>query len=162
MLNSVRSILSSGRPDDVISGELAELLGFDELELVSDILNNQGQFFGERRVINEPTPAPLPLGGKGKESNSSSIPTEDPAHSTVSDPGSLAPDQVRKRMEKQLQVNASGPLFTGTAVSRVVPSSCCASRVESKTVARSTRDPAPRLHFSSEHGWWCRVFSVWE
>lgn len=67
MLESVRSILSSGRPDDAISGELAELLGFDELDLVSDILSNRSQFFELQRVINEPTLPPLPLKGKGKE-----------------------------------------------------------------------------------------------
>ena len=148
-LDSVRSILSSGRPDDAISGELAELLGFDELDLVSDILSNRSQFFEEPTVINEPTPTPLPSTGKGKETgNTSSIVIEGSAHSTVSDPRSLAPDQVRKRMEEQLQANASRPLFTGTAVSRAVSSSCGASHVELKRVARSTGDSASRLHFS--------------
>jgi len=162
MLDSVRSILSSGRPDDAISGELAELLGFDELELVTDILNNRDQFFEEPRVINEQIPDPLPSKGKGKETgNLPPIVTEEPAHSAVSDPRSLAPDQVRRRMEEQLQANASRPLFTGTAVSRIVPSNCGASRVESKRVARSTRDSTSRLHFSLERGWCC-IFSVWE
>jgi len=163
MLDSVRSILSSGRPDDAISGELAELLGYDELELVSDILSNRSQFFEESRVIHEPTPSPLPSMGKGKETGKSPpVVTEGSAHGTVSDPRSLAPDQVRRRMEEQLQANASRPLFTGTAVSRVVSSSCGAFRVELKRVARSTRDSASRLHFSFEHGWWNCVFSVWK
>ncbi|KAF9646774.1 Sec63-domain-containing protein [Thelephora ganbajun] len=99
MLDSVRSILSSGRPDDAISGELADLLGLDELELVTDILSNRSQFFEEPNVIDEPTLTLVPLKVKGKEI----------------DMRSLAPDKVRRRMEQQLQANASRPLFTGTA-----------------------------------------------
>jgi len=130
MLDSVRSILSSGRPDEAISGELAELLGFDELELVSDILNNRSQFFEESRAVNEPILTPLPSKGKRNEiRNSSSATTKGTPH--VSYPRSLAPDQVRRRMEEQLQANASRPLFTGTAVSRVVSSHYGASHVKS-------------------------------
>jgi len=123
MLDSVRYILSSGRPDDAISGELAELLGFHDLDLVSNILSNRSQFFEEPRVIDELTPTPLPSKGKGKETgNLPSVVTEEPAHGVVSDARNLAPDQVRRRMEEQLQANASRPLFTGTAVSRIVSS----------------------------------------
>ena len=106
MLDSVRLILSSGRPDDAISGELAELLGFDQLEFVSEILSNRSQFFGG------------PGTAKGNEiGNSCSVATKGIAHLIVLDPRSLAPDQARRRMEEQLQANAARPLFTGTAVS---------------------------------------------
>ena len=165
MVDSVRSILSSGRPDDAISGELAELLGFDELELelASNILSNRNQFFEEPRVIDEPTLTPLPSKGKGKETGKlPSVITEEPAHNTVPDPRSLAPDQVRRRMEEQLQANASRPLFTGTAVSRIVSPNYGASRVELKRVARSTRDSTSRLHLSLEHGRRRCIFSVWK
>lgn len=128
MLDSVRLILSSGRPDDAISVELAELLGFDELELVSDILSNRSQFFEEPRAVNEPTLTPLP--SKSKRNDSSSA-----AHVLVSDPRNLAPDQIRRRMEEQLQANASRPLFTGTAVSRIVSSHYGAPHVKSRGVA---------------------------
>ena len=67
MLDSVRSILSSGRPDDTISGELVELLGLDELDLVSDILSNRGQFLEEPVMSNEPALTSRPPKGKGKE-----------------------------------------------------------------------------------------------
>ena len=123
MLGSVRSILSSGRSDDAISGELAELLGFDELELVSDILSNRSQFFEEPGVINEPTLTLFPQKGKGKGiGNLPSVAAEEHAHGIVSDPRSLASDQARRRMEEQLQANASRPLFTGVAVSHIVSS----------------------------------------
>ena len=163
MLDTVRSILSSGRPDEAISGELAELLGFDELELVSSILSNRSQFFEELRVINEPTFNPLPSKGKGKQIGNLSLDAmEEPVHVIILDPRSLAPDQVRRRMEEQLQANASRPLFTGTAVSHIVLSNYGASCVKLGGAARSTGDSAPCIHFSLEHGWrWC-VFSVWE
>lgn len=135
MLDTVRSILSSGRPDDAISGELAELIGFDELDLVSDILNNRGQFFEEPRIINEARLTPLPSKGKGKEIGRSSQVSAESAHSIAPDTRSLAPDQARRRMEEQLQANASRPLYTGVAVSRIVPSSHEGPRVELESVA---------------------------
>lgn len=134
ILESVRSILSSGRPDDAISGDLAELLGFDELnlDLVTDILSNRSQFF------EEPSAA-----------------MQGVAHATVSDPRSLAPDQVRRRMEEQLQANASRPLFTGTAVSHTPLPGSGASRIELRRAARKTGDSTSCLHFSFKH-WWRR------
>ena len=138
MLDSVRSILSSGRPDDAICGELAELLGFGELELelVSEILSNRSQFFEEPRIIHEPTPTSLLSKGKGKETGKlCSGVTKEVVHIILSDSRSLAPDQVRRRMEEQLQANASRPLFTGTAVSRTVPSNYGASHVKLRRVA---------------------------
>jgi len=33
--------LSSSRPDDDISGDIAELVGFDDIELVMEILDNR-------------------------------------------------------------------------------------------------------------------------
>jgi hypothetical protein len=70
MLDSVRSILFSGRPDDAISGELAELLGFDNLELASDILRNRDQFFEEQIIISPPSKS------KGKPPGRSSLSAE--------------------------------------------------------------------------------------
>jgi antiviral helicase SLH1 len=156
MLDSVRSILSSGRPDDVISGELAELLGFDELELVvSEILSNRSQFFEEPGVVIDSTLTPLPSKSKGKGIGKlCSITTKEAAHFVVPDSRSLAPDQVRKRMEEQLQANASRPLYTGTAVSHTGLSSYGASHVKLKRVAWSTGAFASCVHLSLEHGWW--------
>lgn len=134
MLDSVRSILSSGRPDDAISGELAELLGFDELELATEILSNRSQFFEELRVINEPTPTYL-LSKGGEIGKPRPVVTEEASHAIVPDPRSLAPDQVRRRMEEQLQANAARPLFTGTAVSHTVSLNCGVSHIEPRGVA---------------------------
>lgn len=43
MLPSIRSILSSSKPDDVASIELAELVGFEQIELVSEIIEKRRQ-----------------------------------------------------------------------------------------------------------------------
>ena len=118
MLDSVRSILSSDRSDDTISGELAELLGFDELELVLDILSDRSQFLEQPRVVNPP--APVPQKGKGKGiGNTPGDVAETSVNGIALDSRSLAPDQARRRMEEQLQANASRPLFTGVAVSQL-------------------------------------------
>lgn len=41
LLGSIRAIISSNRGDDAISGELAEIIGFDEIDLVMDILKDR-------------------------------------------------------------------------------------------------------------------------
>lgn len=141
MLDSVRSILSSGRPDDAISGELAELLGFDQLEFVSEILSNRGQFFEEPRPANRRAQTPPPK-VKGKEiGNSRSVVTKEIVQIIVLDPRSLAPDQVRRRMEEQLQANASRPLFTGTAVSHNASSNHDVSHVEENSMKHQRSSP---------------------
>jgi antiviral helicase SLH1 len=165
LLESVRAILFSGRSDDAISGELADLLGLglEELDLVSDILSNRNQFFGEPGLINEPTFVYLPPKGKGKETGDlPSAATEGVTYATASDPRSLAPDQVRRRMEEQLQANASRPLFSGTAVSHTASLDHAISRLKLRRAARKTRNSTSRVHFSLEQRWWRCAFSVWK
>ena len=41
LLATLRSTLSSHQPNDDISGDLAELVGFDDIELVMEILDNR-------------------------------------------------------------------------------------------------------------------------
>lgn len=41
LLMSLNSLLSSSRPNESISEELAELIGFEEIELAMDILNQR-------------------------------------------------------------------------------------------------------------------------
>lgn len=43
LLVSVHSLISSSRPNESISEELAEMIGFDEIELVMDMLNERTQ-----------------------------------------------------------------------------------------------------------------------
>ncbi|KAK0190875.1 hypothetical protein F5146DRAFT_1046121 [Armillaria mellea] len=44
---SLLSVLSSDRPSDQISGELADIVGFDDIDLVVKILNNRDAFVQE-------------------------------------------------------------------------------------------------------------------
>ena len=87
---------------------------------------------------------------------------EQVVYATVSDPRSLAPDQVRRRMEEQLQANASRPLFTGTAVSHTASTDRATSRIKLRRIAWKTRDPSSRVYFSLEHGRRSCTFSFWK
>jgi hypothetical protein len=46
-LASLNALLSSSRPDDSISEELVEMLGFDEIELSMDILSSRNELSQE-------------------------------------------------------------------------------------------------------------------
>ncbi|KAJ3810639.1 Sec63-domain-containing protein [Lentinula lateritia] len=91
LLGSLQSILASPLHDDEISGELAELVGFDEIELVMDIIRNRHSLVQE-------------LQGRSilKDSDDSGA-------------ASLDPKLARLRIEQQLQENSARPLFTGVA-----------------------------------------------
>lgn len=41
MLPTVRSLLSSNRSNESVSAELADLVGFDEIELVSELIDRR-------------------------------------------------------------------------------------------------------------------------
>ena len=47
---SVTTILQSSRPDDVISAELAELLGFKDIDLVMELTHNRSQIVEQLAV----------------------------------------------------------------------------------------------------------------
>ena len=47
LLPSVKSLLSSSRSTDDISEELFDILGYDDIELVSDILQNRQAVLAE-------------------------------------------------------------------------------------------------------------------
>ncbi|KAG6840440.1 hypothetical protein C0991_006705 [Blastosporella zonata] len=88
LLESLRVILSSGRGDDIISGELVEIIGFDDIDLVMDILKDRDAVAQELERFNK------------KDSS---------AHH-------LSQEEARRRMEKNFRENAARPLFSGTAV----------------------------------------------
>ncbi|KAF8558857.1 Sec63-domain-containing protein [Imleria badia] len=86
-------LLSSSRTNDEISSEVAELVGFDHIELVMDLL-------GSRRSAAKDLSRYL---DSKKETLSVGIPV------------SLAPEDARRRVEETLKANSARPLFTGTA-----------------------------------------------
>ncbi|KAG6817216.1 hypothetical protein H0H87_011574 [Tephrocybe sp. NHM501043] len=87
LLGSIRAILSSNRGDDVISGELAEIIGFDDIDLVMDILKDRNIVAQELKSLSN---------------------EESTAHH-------LSQEEARRRMEKQFKENAARPLFSATA-----------------------------------------------
>ena len=48
---TIRSLLSSKSSDDVISIELAELLGFEDIELVSEIISRRAETMNEVKTV---------------------------------------------------------------------------------------------------------------
>jgi hypothetical protein len=161
MLDSVRSILSSGRPDDVISGELAELLGFDELDLVSDILSNRGQFLEKPMTANEPALTSHPSRGKGKEigdlpwlRRGNSLTRSSQIRGVLR---LIKPEGAWKNSCRRMHPGLCLPVpqsVTSLLQITVYPIL--------RKVARKTRDFASRVHFSLEHGRRKRAFSVWK
>jgi hypothetical protein len=161
MLDSVRSILSSGRPDDAISGELAELLGFDELDLVSDILSNRGQFLEEPMTPNEPTLTSHPSKGKGKEiggllwlRRGKSLMRSSQIREVLR---LIKSEDAWKNSCRQMRPDLCLPVPQSvTSLLQIT-----VYRILRKA-ARKTRDSTSRVHFSLEHGRWRYAFSVWK
>jgi antiviral helicase SLH1 len=99
VLEHIYGIMSTTLPDDVISGELADLVGFDDIEIVAESLASRSYFVNA-------------LSGRDRSIFESST-SEKAKTGTVA--ASLAPQDVRRRMEETLRANASRPLFTGVA-----------------------------------------------
>ncbi|KAG1755822.1 Sec63-domain-containing protein [Suillus lakei] len=94
VLEAISGILSTTLPDDAISSELAELIGFDDIEIVAELLASS-YLDGKRTTFESSTSEKAKAPGTG----------------TVI--ASLAPQDVRHRLEETLRANASRPLFTG-------------------------------------------------
>ncbi|KIK48682.1 hypothetical protein CY34DRAFT_578993 [Suillus luteus UH-Slu-Lm8-n1] len=98
VLEHISAILSTTLPDNAISGDLADLVGFDDIEIVADLLASRSYFVNA-------------LSERGRTTRES--PTSEKAKTAVI--ASLAPQDVRRRLEETLRANASRPLFTGVA-----------------------------------------------
>ncbi|KAL5530172.1 MUG81 [Sanghuangporus sanghuang] len=129
MLPSLHAILSSGKTDELASIELAELLGFEEIELVSELMTQRQTAASklEKMLLHKSTTSiPVSRGSpfspptpktkmKGKKAQGSRPDTP------VID---LDPAAAQRRIEEMLRANAARPLFTGTAyqvVQEVLP-----------------------------------------
>ncbi|KAF8897419.1 Sec63 Brl domain-containing protein [Infundibulicybe gibba] len=86
------SILSSERSNDVISEEVADIIGFDNITLVIEILNSRSALIKKLTGL---LSRPKYL--------------DRTAHGQLED---LAPEEARKRMERNFRENASRPLFS--------------------------------------------------
>ncbi|KAI5119901.1 hypothetical protein M0805_003705 [Coniferiporia weirii] len=112
VLPSLRSIISSSKPDEVASIELAELVGFEQIELVSEIIAQRRAVTGRLEALLaapvKPPYTPPILQGKRKGKKGQGSRPETP----VID---LDPAAAQRRLEETLRANAARPLFTGTA-----------------------------------------------
>lgn len=95
---SLLSVLSSGRPSDQISGELADIVGFHDIDLVVEILNNRDVLARELQDF---------LHGQHV--------SQETDHENERIPDDLSAESARLRTEKTLRENAARPLFTGVA-----------------------------------------------
>ncbi|KXN86403.1 Putative helicase mug81 [Leucoagaricus sp. SymC.cos] len=106
LIPAILSLLSSQDANDVISEPMAELVGFENLDLVMELLEKRetceqtiSRYLTSRSLI-PPAPAPDAL--------LSGIQLD-------SEPPDLSAEAARQRMDKAFQENANKPLFSGTA-----------------------------------------------
>ncbi|KAI9000894.1 Sec63-domain-containing protein [Trametes punicea] len=116
LLPSLLSLLSSPKPDEAISEELVEMIGFDNIELSMHLIAKRGEAVKEltaylQGVINAPRHPELEVEHKRVNGRGKGKRREDPA----SQLDKLDPAEARRRMEEALRANAERPLFTGTA-----------------------------------------------
>ncbi|KAI0660865.1 Sec63-domain-containing protein [Cubamyces menziesii] len=113
LLPSLVSLLSSSKPDDAISEELVEMIGFDNIELSMQLLAKRQDAVrelsdylqgGQSNASRPSEPVQTNGRSKGKQKEDTSFHLDQ-----------LDPAEARRRMEEALRANAERPLFTGTA-----------------------------------------------
>ncbi|KAJ3002623.1 hypothetical protein NUW54_g5749 [Trametes sanguinea] len=112
VLPSLVSLLSSHKPDETISEELVEMIGFDDIELAMHLLAKRQEAVRELNLYlqggssasrpSERKPSTARTKGKQRDGATSQVDQLDPA-------------EARRRMEETLRANAERPLFTGAA-----------------------------------------------
>ncbi|KAG6378847.1 Sec63-domain-containing protein [Boletus reticuloceps] len=101
-LHVLVEVLSSSRTDEEISGKVVELVGLDQVELVEDLLKSRRSAAKDlSRYLNS---------RYEQQANASAN-----SQPSIGIPVSLAPEDVRRRVEETLEANAARPLWTGTA-----------------------------------------------
>ncbi|KAJ6539226.1 Sec63-domain-containing protein [Mycena capillaripes] len=93
LLESLYSILSQPRHHDV-SGEVAEAVGYEDIDAVMEILQNRETLVKQLEEFRH---------------------SESGASHSAPDSSSLSAEDARKRMEETFRKNAARPLFSGTA-----------------------------------------------
>ncbi|KAH8106105.1 Sec63-domain-containing protein [Cristinia sonorae] len=119
LLEPLNTILCSDRPNEVVSEEVAELLGFDVIELIMDVLNERHNLSRElAEYLKKP---------------------EGPQATARVQNDSLDPDAARRRMEETLRANAERPLFSGTVedLPEVLPHVYTSSSVQGNVLSHT-------------------------
>ncbi|KAH7916335.1 Sec63-domain-containing protein [Hygrophoropsis aurantiaca] len=100
-LKPLLTILSSSRPNDEISSEVTDIIGFDDIELVMQLLDQRPSIVKELSTY--------------VESSTPLHPSRKPAKSEDDQILNLVPQEARRRIEETLRENAARPLFSGIA-----------------------------------------------
>ncbi|GJE84444.1 Sec63 domain-containing protein [Phanerochaete sordida] len=102
LLVSLNALLSSSRPNESISDELAETIGFEEIELAMEILEHRSSLSQEISQYLAACSVP-------KDMNAAS------ASVSNANANGFDEDSARARIEETLRANAARPLYTGVA-----------------------------------------------
>ncbi|THH33662.1 hypothetical protein EUX98_g543 [Antrodiella citrinella] len=97
LLGPLSAILSSERPNDSIQDEVLDLIGYESMDILVDIIVDRSKFAKELSTYLQ-----------SRSGSSSNV-------QTTFEDGSLDEDAARRRMEEKLRENAARPLFTGRA-----------------------------------------------
>jgi antiviral helicase SLH1 len=103
LMAMLHSTLSSSRPNDDISGDIAELVGFDDIELVMEILDNRASIVQELSEYNT----------SSTDINDSLTPHRK-GKNNQTEVKALTSQEARTQMEKKFRENAARPLFSGS------------------------------------------------
>ncbi|KAI0650624.1 Sec63-domain-containing protein [Trametes meyenii] len=112
ILPSLLSLLSSSKPDDTISEELVEMIGFDNIELSMQLLARRPDAVRELTTYLQGDQS-APRAPERKQVNGRNKGKQKEVPSSQLD--QLDPAEARRRMEETLRENAARPLWTGTA-----------------------------------------------
>lgn len=169
VVEAISSLLSNTRPDDAISGELADLVGFEDIELVAELLTSRSYFVDAVSVainliaLDHSRNLVVWIGtNDGGTSNRYGGENASYRQSVLSNItyssltwasaaiDSIAPQDVRRRMEETLRANASRPLFTGIAVSLI-------SQLREISLKISSKRHQKCFHTCTLHPLWCKA-----
>lgn len=136
LYKALYSILSSDRPNDDISGEVADIIGFEDIDLAMEILNYRVPILQEVRFFYIVCKKRSMLSKTYVRLDSSTktcfysrrkvmLPFADYRFKRchllmlllASDAHYLSASMAQRRMEKKFEDNAARPLFSGTMVS---------------------------------------------
>ncbi|KAF8493511.1 Sec63-domain-containing protein [Gautieria morchelliformis] len=117
LLPGLATLLSSPKKDDEISEELAEMFGFDAIELVMEVLSNRLPLSYKLAIVDDNTSVVSEkVISSGKATSGKATPSRKGQSRNQHANGGVdfTADDAKKRMEASFRATASRPLFSGT------------------------------------------------
>ncbi|KAF8592674.1 Sec63-domain-containing protein [Ramaria rubella] len=129
LLPALASVLSSPKKDEEISGEIADMFGFDAIELVMEVISNRLPLSYKLAIVDDGAPVGLgratPRSGKATPQSGRATPLKKGKSRGQQANGGVdfTADDAKRRLEASLRAAAARPLFTGIApeASEVLP-----------------------------------------